>query len=141
MTRRKPCPGTQVAEGACTKCFRDVRTKLDGQSYAHLARPPADRTDPRHSKYVLATYGITGVQYDQLLAFQDGKCAICLGTPRQKRLAVDHDHVTGAVRGGLCRRCNNRLLGSAHDDVEILQRAIDYLNDPPFPRMLRGTIG
>jgi hypothetical protein len=45
-----------------------------------------------------------------LLASQDGRCAICrsaCGTGR--RLAVDHDHATGRIRGLLCFRCNTSL--------------------------------
>ena len=45
-----------------------------------------------------------------------------------RRLAVDHNHTTGKVRGLLCSNCNT-LLGKAKDNVNILQAAIDYLND------------
>jgi hypothetical protein len=41
-------------------------------------------------------------------------------------LSVDHDHVTGAVRGLLCSNCN-LVLGYACDDVTVLQKAIGYL--------------
>jgi hypothetical protein len=40
------------------------------------------------------------------------------------------------VRGLLCRRCNHRLLGSAHDATEILKRAIEYLEFPPAWRVI-----
>jgi hypothetical protein len=39
---------------------------------------------------------------------------------------VDHDHATGAIRGLLCRRCND-VLGKVDDDREILRRAMTYL--------------
>ena len=85
-----------------------------------------------HDAYILKTYGITGDQYRALYAAQGGKCAICkVATGKRKRLAVDHDHKTGEVRGLLCGSCNHRLLGAAHESVELLQRAIDYLNSPP----------
>lgn len=38
-------------------------------------------------------------------AWQDGRCAIC---DRREHLIEDHDHVTGLVRGYLCRGCNIR---------------------------------
>jgi len=44
----------------------------------------------------------------------------------KKRLAVDHCHVSGKIRGLLCFHCNSSL-GKMKDSVEILQNAIDYL--------------
>lgn len=74
-------------------------------------------------------YGLTTGQFDALLAAQDGKCAIC-GTSewpgRAKSPHVDHDHVTGAVRGILCRNCNNGL-GMFGEDASRLRAAAEYL--------------
>lgn len=71
--------------------------------------------------------GITFTQqdFDALLAKQDERCAIC-GRPFVKTPHVDHCHKTKIVRGLLCVRCNF-LLGYAHDDPEILTKAIQYL--------------
>lgn len=76
-------------------------------------------------------------EYQRLLTLQGGGCAICGRCPRTKRLAVDHDHATGRVRGLLCPGedgCNVRLLGYVRDNVAILQAAIDYLTNPPANR-------
>lgn len=62
-------------------------------------------------------------------------CDIC-GKPetingnngKVKRLAEDHCHETGQWRGRLCQRCNTAL-GLFNDDIEILKRAIEYLQD------------
>lgn len=101
-----------------------------------------------HSNRILKTYGITGEQYDELYEMQGRRCAICqTSTGARKRLAVDHDHncckpgVPGCgkcVRGLVCGRCNHNLLGAAHDTTEILQRALDYLLNPPAQRYLKG---
>lgn len=79
----------------------------------------------RNSRF-LFLYGITLEDYNQMFAKQNGTCAICHTPPEHRRLAVDHDHMTGEVRGLLCSRCN-RLLGNSGDDPMILQSAIDYL--------------
>ena len=45
-----------------------------------------------------------------------------------KRLGIDHDHTTGQVRGLLCDSCNPAL-GGFKDNIESLQKAIDYLKE------------
>ena len=88
----------------------------------------------KHRGYVVRSkYGMEQHEYQEMLQAQGGVCAICGNAESSTNgkhidsLAVDHDHKTGSVRGLLCRRCNT-LLGFAQDDIEILQRAIDYLS-------------
>lgn len=70
--------------------------------------------------------------YKSILERQNGVCAICgqYETSRNqhtiKRLAIDHDHVTGAFRGLLCTRCN-LAIGQFDDDPQLLLKAIGYL--------------
>jgi hypothetical protein len=100
-----------------------------------------------HAGMVERTYGITGEQYDRLFVLQDGRCYICRRKSK-RRLAVDHDHVTGAVRGLLCpdpeRGCNHAILGpleaSPGGALAAAKRMVDYLEDPPYARMMRGEI-
>lgn len=93
----------------------------------------------RAEKRVQRVYGLAPGEYDALYAFQGRKCAFprCTanGTGR-RRLAVDHDHLTGAPRGLLCRNHNYELLGRYVND---LQDALDYLASPPYSRMRRGA--
>lgn len=84
-----------------------------------------------HGAMVEKTYGITATGYDALLAAQGGRCAICRARPKSKRLAVDHDHKTGAVRGLLCARCNHDLMGSAWDSMAMAEALWHYMNTPP----------
>jgi Recombination endonuclease VII len=73
-------------------------------------------------------YGVTWEQYEQMLADQNGACAICPRTSSGKGqpLDVDHSHVTGRVRGLLCSRCN-RGIGTFLDDPALLRNALAYL--------------
>lgn len=73
---------------------------------------------------------VYGADYERMLKRQQGRCAGCGGRPRKKRLAIDHDHKTGKVRGLLCSTCNHDLLGVAErlaDPVGTLRRLADYL--------------
>ncbi len=79
----------------------------------------------------LKKYGITPARYEELLRIQGGACAICQRAPQAQRLAVDHNHKTGEVRGLLCVRCNRRVLGGSGESVMILRRAACYLEEPP----------
>lgn len=77
----------------------------------------------------LKKYGITIEQYEKMEKSQKGVCAICKKSEpnKYKKLAVDHCHKTGKVRGLLCSKCNNGL-GKFDDNVALLTKAIKYLN-------------
>lgn len=80
------------------------------------------------------TYNLTEAQYLIILAAQGGACAVCLELPPEgKWLPVDHDHVSGLVRGLLCAYCNLRIVGRHRAGVK-LRRAADYLESPPAER-------
>lgn len=84
-----------------------------------------------------ATYGITEQEYWAIWHAQDGRCYVCRrATGATRRLSVDHDHVTGEVRGLLCRT-DNSYLGHIRDDVEAARRVADYLENPPARDVLR----
>lgn len=117
-------PGTSWC--AACQSFRDL---LDFAKGATTCRACA--SSKTHDAMVAKTYGITGDDYEALLKRQGGKCAICRARPRSKRLAVDHNHTTGAVRGLLCSRCNHELMGSAWDSLAIATALWHYMNTPP----------
>lgn len=84
------------------------------------------KTDQRR-RDLKRRFDITPDDYDQLLCEQGGVCAICKKTCSTGiRLAVDHNHTTGKVRGLLCTGCNTGL-GKFKDSVELLTSAIAYL--------------
>ena len=67
-------------------------------------------------------------QFDQMMIAQAGVCAVCSRPPKKNRLAVDHDHKTGAIRGLLCFRCNYGL-SWYQDDVERIERLARYIKE------------
>ena len=68
-------------------------------------------------------FGLTEAQVDALVASQGGLCAACrIGRAEH----VDHDHVTGRIRGILCFTCNTGM-GNFGDDPDRLLGAANYL--------------
>jgi hypothetical protein len=80
---------------------------------------------------LMQKYGIDVAEFDRLVAAQGDVCAIC-----EKRSAtqVDHDHMTGKVRGVLCLECN-AAIGAFKDSVRMLYRAIHYLDPIPIEEL------
>ncbi len=70
---------------------------------------------------------ITPNLYDKMLEAQGGLCAICkTDKPGGKGdFHVDHNHVTGAIRGLLCHNCNTGI-GSLGDDPMRIQAAAEH---------------
>ena len=90
-------------------------------------RPEQSVAKRREGSWLRHGFKLTVSQYNELLKDQDYKCAICLAPHREdKKLAVDHDHVKGKVRGLLCDYCNRRLL-IARNTTQVLERALWYL--------------
>lgn len=82
---------------------------------------------------LLRLYDLRPEQYAALNDAQGGCCAICERRmpSRHPRLPVDHDHVSGLLRGLLCTRCNHQLLGMFGDKPALYQGAAAYLLDSP----------
>lgn len=110
------------------------KVSLQGKRYYAKYK---DKLLVRHKAYNenggnLRRYGITLSDYKQLLYKQENRCAICgcVETSKikdvVKRLGVDHDHETGAVRGLLCNSCN-RGIGYLRDSSVVVRRAVIYL--------------
>ena len=67
--------------------------------------------DKRREMYLLYTHDINLDQYNTLFNAQAGCCFICGRNQLEikKKLAVDHCHTTGKIRGLLCTNCNTFL--------------------------------
>ena len=85
----------------------------------------------KKEQHLRSNFGITLQEYDALFGKQKGKCAICgttdSGNSRSKYMFVDHNHETGEIRGLLCSKCNFGI-GQFNDDINLLKKAIQYLN-------------
>lgn len=106
----------------CKPCWNVLtKSKLSGDSREKYLRM-------RRNGHLVRKYGITADEYDRRLDEQGGGCKICGKKLQRVRLAVDHNHKTGKVRGILCENCN-RGLGIFKDDPNLLRSAIEYLEN------------
>lgn len=114
--------------------------------YTTGSRCKACASAAAHESRVQSTYGLGPGEYAKLLEWQGGSCYICQRKPGKKRLAVDHDHKTGAVRGLLCANnehgCNRGVVANLEAAVDsglaAARRAVTYLETPPYWRMRNG---
>ena len=118
----------------CKKERRKAWNRLHKDSIRENRKNDPKRIAKERDRMLRRTYGIGQEQYDQMFRSQDGKCAICLTHQDnfKKKLSVDHNHLTGAVRGLLCFGCNS-LLGCARDSRKILESADTYLTLHAMP--------
>lgn len=104
--------------------FTQIGKDKDGNAYRNgTCRPCRQLID------YLRRYGIDREEYDSALKRQLGLCAICGNVNNSnRRLAIDHNHVTGQFRGLLCTNCNIGL-GHLKADIgaELLEKAISYI--------------
>lgn len=109
----------------CKECQRLARVKRKQEN-------PGLSADVARRDALRKMYGITPAEYERILDNQEGVCAICHKPSHDgRRLHVDHDHLTGRVRGLLCHRCNSGI-GSFRDSSRLLLQAAEYLK--PFAK-------
>ena len=88
-----------------------------------------ENKDILKNQHLQRTYNITLEYYNKMFEEQNGLCLGCYQhqSDLKQSLVVDHDHITGKVRGLLCINCN-KSLGQVKDNSEILRRLADYLD-------------
>lgn len=134
----KKCPKCLEVKPLETFGSRGGKRRGEPNSYCRpcsaLKRKESSKRPNVISRMLQYHYGITYEQYQEMHTKQQGRCAICneeekrntgQGRPTN-RLAVDHCHKTGKVRGLLCMACNTAV-GAFKDDIEILFSAVTYL--------------
>jgi hypothetical protein len=95
--------------------------------YSARSRGRKRKDDPakKRAQNFRRRYGLTPEQIAGMMDMQKGGCAICGQPP--SRPVVDHDHVSGAVRGILCHPCNIKL--PAVEDRAFRASALRYLKE------------
>lgn len=144
--------GHSVQRGVCAICGPittrrcQVGERLRAKAYRERMTPE-EAVRYRRSNALKHKFGLTIERYDELLARQDGVCAVCREAPGYRGLDVDHDHSCcpgrrscgRCIRGLLCSPCN-RAIGYFRDDPVLMRAAIEYLATCAFAREIEEAM-
>ena len=117
------------AKGMCSHCYD---RKWRHEKYIKNSEHREAKKKKAISYHLKGVWGLTLEDYDEMLESQGGGCAICGKSLEDelrdigKRLAVDHCHKTGEIRGLLCMSCNLGI-SKFDDDPELTTKATEYL--------------
>jgi len=118
---------------------REKYTKSDRyvKSKQYQAKYPDKVKQWSRNSWIRKKFGLEPGDYNIMFNAQKGLCAIC-GLPEKHKykgrlikLAVDHNHSTGKIRGLLCSECNIAIGNLKVDSFGILnlQTAIKYIEE------------
>ena len=135
-THCEPCRREVDTRANCTRCGA-IRTgshpsycRSCYQAYSRdWSKKNPDKVREKNRRQDLKrTYGLTPQMWDDMLAEQNGGCAICGTTEAggRGRFHVDHDHHTGKIRALLCTNCNVAL-GLVSDSPQLLRALAGYV--------------
>jgi hypothetical protein len=117
----------------CKRCTTEFIAKRLGAKWCSDYCKQSGRDGRKYAlKY---SYRLTPQEYQKLVDNQNGQCAIC---KEITKLVVDHNHISGEIRGLLCHLCNTGL-GLFKDDSNRLKGAIKYMAKSASRR--RGGMG
>lgn len=112
-------PGERITR--CNVCEKERRKEV-------YQKHKQKRLNAAYDKQ-LKKWNLSAEDFEILSAKQNDVCLICQKTCSSgSRLSIDHDHKTNKIRGLLCKHCNFGL-GHFQDDINLLRKAIEYLNE------------
>lgn len=130
--------GKDGKHSECIDCMKIYRKKYYLQTFDDFSkRQKINRIkNPNIFKntQLKTRYGITLDQYNEMLKNQNGFCAICnkketkidIRTNKIRALCVDHEHISGKIRGLLCQDCNFAI-GKLKDNISLVENTLNYL--------------
>jgi len=134
--RCDPCRSDPDVAPACTECRirkprLEFRRRNDGAWHGVCKTCEAPRVKAYQRQWhLLRKYEMTQTEFEDRIADQDGACAICWQEPTRLRddlitgFHVDHNPLTGRVRGLLCNGDNTGIGSLGHDPIRLRNGAL-----------------
>ena len=123
--------------------IRQTHCKSCTKERSNLRRESTLLREQDKDKSRISRYGIGTEEYNRMYIKQKKVCKICKKRRPQTRkngeindLHIDHNHVTGRVRGLLCTYCNNSL-GMLEESIGRFFRSIIYILTDRFINLIR----
>lgn len=135
----KQSPETKAKSRAKTKEKYKNDSQFREQRKAYAKHIYKNKKEAVRARFMRLVYNLTPEEYAEILAFQNGVCAVTGKPPVKTKLHIDHDHKSGLIRGLISWRVNHAL-AAFNDDPELLRRAADYLENPPAVAALNKKI-
>jgi len=114
----------------CIKCKRNLHiscfAKRGGENYLRTECRECNNNSTNIRKTLKNKYGLPPADYSCPICGRNGHECAGQGGKELPPWVIDHCHKTNEFRGWLCHKCN-RSLGGFNDDVELLNKAINYL--------------
>lgn len=113
----------------CRICYNEYQRKwYEQNSDIHKARVRASKSP---NKIRAQKYNVSIEEIEDWFT----RFPLCQCCETRLSKVVDHCHETGTIRGVLCQKCNVGI-GQLGDNLEGLQKAIQYLTSPYISAVL-----
>lgn len=138
--KRKSAPSIRSSDPnslVCPKCFKELpKAEFPTKGKSRNGDARYSYCKKCHGAYQKVSklkrqFNLSVEEYDKI----GNTCFICGRPGNTIAISVDHDHKTGLIRGRLCMRCN-RGLSWFVDSPALLEKAADYLRNPPASSIL-----
>lgn len=143
ITKKSPAPKPKKQpspELLAKRAKREAKKLAKAARLAKAATPEAIKAAAKARESRLRrTFNICSEEYEKVLEYQGGVCAITGRPPASLALAVDHCHRSGRIRGLLSNQANKGI-AIFQDNPEWLRAAADYLESPPVSIALNEEI-
>jgi len=118
----------------CRKCqkINNKQYYIDNKEkiIKHVKKRYKENPEKQRNRNYKRRFNITIDDYNKMFKKQNGKCDICgsndSGSIKTEHFFIDHNHITGKIRGLLCYSCNSAV-GLLKDDIEISKNLTKYL--------------